>query len=380
MTTRSTPASTDEVTMKRPDRSVHRDGQRGQILVVAVLAMIAMIGGVALVLEGGNAYAHQRIVQNSADSVANAGATVLADYLSGTARTDLDVANAMTALSDANTLNSHDGVYVDWKGKMLTLAGTPAASRATAAIVGGGVIPANAQGVQVGGSQAFGTTFGRVIGFTQFTASAEATAIAGPATGGTFLPVIFPVNITECGKSGDLGIGETKWTLSKPGTPPVGQEYIVPLCKTGGGSFMILDFDGTANNCDDEVTNPPALQFPDFPVTLASDNGNNCAKEMMDAVNAKHGQVVMIPICDEDCVTSGGSHATYHIVKVAAFYLDYMSDTGSDCQGNNTTLIPIRGNGSSSCIAGWFVRYVTTGSVGAGPIIGAGAGAVQLIR
>jgi Flp pilus assembly protein TadG len=384
MTTRLTSASTHEVTMKRSRRSAHRDGQRGQILVVAVLAMISMIGGVALVLEGGNAYAHQRIVQNDADAVANAGATVLADYLAGTVRTDGDVANAMAALATANTLDAQNGFYTDWKGKLLTPAGLFAASTATAAMVGGGVIPATAQGVQVGANQAFGTTFGRVIGFNSFTASAEATAIAGPLTGGLFLPVIFPVNIVDCSINGDLGTGEANWTLSgpplTPGGTPNGQEYIVPLCKTGGGSFMILDLDGTANNCADEVTNPPALQFLDFPVTLPSDNGNNCAKQMVDEVNAKSGQVVLIPICDTDCVTSGGSHATYHITKVAAFYLDYMSEKSSDCQGNGSTLVPIRGNGSSSCIAGWFVRYVTTGSVGAGPISGAGAGGIQLIR
>ncbi len=61
-------------------------GQRGQIIVIAALAMIALIGGVSLILEGGNAYAHQRIAQNAADSVANAGATVLAKRLGGGTR------------------------------------------------------------------------------------------------------------------------------------------------------------------------------------------------------------------------------------------------------------------------------------------------------
>ena len=106
------------------------------------------------------------------------------------------------------------------------------------------------------------------------------------------------------------------------GGTPDGMEYIVPLCKTGGGSFMILDFDGTPNNCADEVANPPHLQFPSFPVDLNSDNGNNCAKPMADAVNALTGddKTVMIPICDNnECNTDGGSHATYHISGVVAF-------------------------------------------------------------
>ena len=48
--------------------------------------MVSLIGGVALVLEAGNAYAHQREAQNGADAVANAGATVLSERLGGTVK------------------------------------------------------------------------------------------------------------------------------------------------------------------------------------------------------------------------------------------------------------------------------------------------------
>ena len=74
----------------------------------------------------------------------------------------------------------------------------------------------------------------------------------------------------------------------------------------------------------------------------------------------------------------------YHIIRVTAFYLDYMSDQNGGqntaCQGNGTTLIPIAGNGSSGCLAGWFVRYITSGPVGSGPITDAGSIGIQLIR
>ena len=370
-------------------RRHQRTRASGQVIVIAALAMVTMIGGVALILEGGNAYAHQRETQNASDAVANAGATVLAEKLGGTTKTDADVVNAMLATSNANFLNSYAGVYTDVTGHMLTPAGATTTSTAAAAHVGGGTIPSNAQGVQAFGSQNVPTTFGRVIGFNQFTASADAISVTGALTGGVFLPVVFPVNIVDCDTNGDLGTGETNWAISDPDGPdvgdePDGQEYIVPLCKTGGGSFMILDLDGTPNNCADEVTNPPAIQFPNFPVDVQSDNGNNCAKQMVDAVNAKSGQVVLIPICDGDCVTGHGSNATYHVIRVAAFYLDYMSDQNGGhntaCQGNGTTLVPIRGNGSSSCLAGWFVRYITSGPVGAGNVQGAGAIGIQLVK
>lgn len=370
-----------------------RERQRGQVLVIAVLAMIAMIGGVALVLEGGNAYAHQREAQNASDAVANAGATVLAEQLGGGTKTDTDVATATTAIANANALTSYVGYYTDVTGHMLTPAGVQTTSTTAAAHVGVGPIPTGAQGVQVSGTQTFGTSFASVLGMNQFTATADATAVTGVLSGGRFLPVVFPINIVDCQQNGDLGIGDTSWKLSDPPMKPhptVGPEYIVPLCKTGAGSFMILDLDGIPNNCDEEVTNPPALQWNQFPVDVATDNGNNCAKKMVDAVNALQGHVVMVPICDGACETQGsGSHATYHIIKVAAFFVDYMSDSNNKnnslCQAGTsptygTQVTPIRGNGSSSCIAGWFVRYITTGPVGAGPVTGADAIAVQLIK
>jgi Flp pilus assembly protein TadG len=383
---------------RRRDR---RRPQAGQIVVLTALAMITMIGGVSLILEGGNAYAHQRVAQNAADAVANAGASVLAQKLGGATKTDADVLAAMNASATANELTTYVAYYTNVKGAMLTPAGLVTTDPTTAAQVGPAdsdtTIPPTTQGVRVGGSQQFGTTFARVLGINQFTASAEAISITGTLTGGIFLPVVFPVNIVDCTKSGDLGVGDTAWSQSLPDNNdpdpyPQGQEYIVPLCKTGGGSFMILDLDkslgGPKNNCDDEVTNPPRLQFADFPVNIASDNGNNCASKMVDEVNKLHGKIVLVPVCDDDCVTSGGSKGSYHIIRVAAMWLDYMSDSGSPnnplCHNHTgasgQSLVTIRGNGSSSCVAGWFVRYMTSGPVGAGDVIGSAAIGIQLIR
>jgi hypothetical protein len=362
---------------------------RGQVIVITALAMVSLIGGIALVLEAGNAYAHQREVQNGADAVANAGATVLSERLAGNVRTDGDVIGAMAAVSTANRLGSYLGYYTDVSGHLLTPGGATTNNMGAAAHVGSGSIPPGAQGVQAAGTQNFETTFARVLGFPQFSASADATSVTGALSGGGIMPVVIPVNIVDCAKNGDLGTGEVNWIVSNPDGPdanknPEGPEYILPLCKTGGGSFMILDLDGTMNNCDEEVSNPPATQFAGFPVDVQSDNGNNCAKRMVDEMNARHGQVVLIPVCDGDCVTTGGSHATYHVIRVAAFYLDYFSDQNGGnnpmCQGNGSTLITIAGNGSSSCLAGWFVRYITSGPVGAGPIAGAGAIGIQLVK
>ena len=365
-----------------------RDG--GQIIVLFALGLVAFIAGVGLVVDAGNAYAQQRGVQNGADAAANAGTVVLAQRLGGATKTDLDVANAVSFSSGLNLI-SQTAYYTNVAGQPIDLSGNVVVAT-SAAPVGNGTIPPNAQGVHVGGSRDFGTTFARVIGINSFTAGAEATGVTGKAVGGAFLPVIFPVNITDCSGNGNLGLPKDQWPVSQPGAAgqhPVGIEWIVPLCKTGGGSFMVLDLDGTKNNCADEVTNPPPIQWDTFPVSVDSDNGNNCAKQMVDAVNALHGKVVLIPICDNnDCNTSGGNNAQYHVTGVVAFYIDYMDDSNnrnnSNCAPHTNpdgqVLNTISGNGSSSCIAGWFIHFIRTGPVGAGPIGNADTIAMQLIK
>lgn len=363
---------------------------KGQVIVILALALVAIVAMVALVIEGGNAFAQQRVTQNGADAAANAGAVALAQELgaSGTI-TDSNVAAAVNNVADENRLTTRTAYYTNVAGKYLDGSGTVVADRSQAAVVGGGVIPLNAQGVHVAGSRTFETSFARVVGINDFAASADATAVAGRLTGGAFLPVVFPINIVDCEQNGDLGTGEANWEISQPdgpdaGSEPDGQEYIVPLCKTGGGSFQILDLDPDLR-CDDEVAAGVTIQWITFPVDVPSDNGNNCAKPIADYANANlQGKIVMIPICEVDCVTTGGSKATYTIVKVAAFYLDYMEDSNnknnSACQGNGGSLVTIAGNGSSSCVAGWFVRYITVGPVGGGAIGPSDAVGVQLIR
>jgi hypothetical protein len=373
-----------------------RRHERGQLIVVAALALVAIVAGVSLVIEGGNAYAQQRVVQNAADAVANGGATVLAERLGGAVRSDADVHARMTTLAGANRLDGFTAYYTNVDGRLLDVAGTIVTDPAVAAQVGAGTIPPTAQGVRIAGNRAFPTTFARAIGFSQFTAGADATAVTGALTGGLFMPVVFPVSMQDCDGSGDLVSNlDAPWRLSNPGATkadhPIGQEYIVPLCKTGGGSFMVLDLDPD-KSCYEEVFDPSPIQFSDFPVDVATDTGNDCAKKVEEAVMDKslQGKVVLIPICDAECSTSGGSNGTYHIIRIAAFYLDYISYSNSgknaaceliESPTYRTSLVNIvGGNGSSSCMAGWFVRYVTSGPVGSGQINNGEALGIQLIR
>jgi hypothetical protein len=375
--------------------------EAGQILVIAALAMMAIIGGVALVLEAGNAYANQRIAQNATDAVAHAGAAVLAQRLGGTAKDDGDVAAAMTELADANGLTSHTGYYTNVKGEYIAATGLPATSQGEWIEVGSLALdmppPPRAQGVRVSGAKDVGTTFGRVLGISEIGVTADATAVMGRLTGGTFLPLVLPVSPSECSNSGFLQPFDdpTKapmWYMSNPGTAhPDGTEYVVPLCKTGGGSFMFLDLDPDLD-CGEEVLSPPSIQFDTFPVDIDTDTGADCQTKVGNAIDSAglQGKVVLIPVCDNDCITGSGSNSQYHVVRIAAFYLDYISlsnpNHNSPCAlGTSPTygtpLVPfVSGNSSDGCIAGWFVRYITSGPVGSLDIYNGEAIGVQLIR
>lgn len=52
----------------------HKGSERGQVLVLIVLALVGLIGITALVIDGGNAFLDQRKAQNAADSAALASA------------------------------------------------------------------------------------------------------------------------------------------------------------------------------------------------------------------------------------------------------------------------------------------------------------------
>ena len=98
--------------------------QRGQVIVIAALAITALLTALALVIDGGNAYAQQRQTQNGTDAAAEAGATQLARWIVGVAITDTDVETAVDLTSAANGITSVDSAeYTDRYGAVLGTVG-----------------------------------------------------------------------------------------------------------------------------------------------------------------------------------------------------------------------------------------------------------------
>jgi hypothetical protein len=364
--------------------------QRGQILVLFVLSLVVILAVAGLVLEGGNAFAQQRVAQNGADSAANAGAVVIAEAIGGAVRTDTDVANAVaagaaqTASSGGDDLQTVTAVYTDGFGVPLGIA---------VGSIGGGAIPGAARGVNVVGSRPVESLFG----LGALTAAAQATAVTGQIVGPCpidgdcgILPVTPPVSPvdTVCDEDAQsLGVDPValNWTVLT-GSPPYdnGDMSIVPLCVTGSGDFSWLDL-GPAN-LQQEILDPSGLTFwlPDW---LQTQTGNPNSAE--DEINTYRNSFVLIPMWDGICrIDPGGGGAPnvptnpcpagdqvpagnntwYHIPHMRSFYLyeAYIqgNNTAECTSGPGSPTLPSGVPGLVGCLKGWWIDpYVTGGPI-----------------
>jgi uncharacterized membrane protein len=109
---------------------------RGQALPLFVLAVFALFAAVALVVDGGNLFAQQRMSQNAVDAAAYAGAITVAENIAEPgSRTDANVAAAVAAAA-GQTRPRRRGGRVDVLHRRVRHAASPVVE------VGGGALPA----------------------------------------------------------------------------------------------------------------------------------------------------------------------------------------------------------------------------------------------
>lgn len=375
---------------------------------MVAIALVAMLGMVGLVVDGGYAFAQQRGSQNGADSAATAGALVLAKNLPFRALgqtlpyTDTDVYNAVNTAATSNNLGTVNGYYTDLNGNLLESNGSQASGASDAARVGGGVIPTGTWGVQVAATRSFNTFFSRVVGINSITATTSSTVVAGyveNAGANNVLPVTIPLDTISCDNNGNF------YTVTNPSTGqpipwPLNAHVILPLCKGASGNVGWLDWTppngGTSEliNC---INNPcnPAVPVPSW--QYVSQTGNISASGLQDAINKWAGQVVLIPFFDNSCQSpntdannsacpagSGGGTGQnnwYHMPLFFGLQLD--SPQAAWINGNQSAVCGTQWNGVG-CITGTIVSYI-----GPNVTVGAGTGTsldaysatgVQLIR
>lgn len=157
-----------------------RHDELGQTLPLVALCMLALLGMLALILDGAWAYAQRRYAQNAADAGALAGATTIVHG----SRSDSAVRAAAQAFVERNR-SVYDGlVYINISGTALP---NPT----------NGVVPSDAEGVRVTAHLTFDTFFANVVGFPSMTASAQASAMAKPAPPPGSMDNVAPLSVPE---------------------------------------------------------------------------------------------------------------------------------------------------------------------------------------
>lgn len=383
----------------RAESSDSRERAEGQVLVILALGIISMLAMVGLVIDGGNAFAQQRMAQNATDAAATAGAVSIAQHLVTGSGTDAAVLAAVQAALDANATTLASAVYTNVSGDPIWVAVGAAPSAA---------IPSGAAGVAVSGRRTFGTFFARAIGLPTFTATTDATAVAGsltgicPADAGCGIwPVTFPVTTVSCDHNGDPVLGVDAW-------PTTGAILEVPLCRNGPGNVGWLDWyppAGGASELAETILHPnnPELEIPDW--YFVTSTGNVNSSQVEDALRTYQDDLVIVPLFSATCRTDPGEDGNdlplpctttrgtgqnqyYLLAAWAGFRLcgpltagceavaegAYVSGSPSEC----TT-----GNGATSCLWGRFEQIVYSGTISASPPNPGGgpqAVGVQLIR
>jgi hypothetical protein len=402
------------------------DGERGQILVIVAGGMVVLVAMVGLVIDGGFAWGRQRDTQNAADAAALAAATVMAERLAAAEppRTDVEVNAAVNLAFKNNDVPRDAAFYTNITGELLTPGGAVTTNESAAAAVGDGTIPNNAAGALARGTQTFDTFLMRIIGFDQSTTTAPATAVAGylnevcaAESGCDVIPITLPVTILQCNNTGN-----TPQPFDPPSFWQVTNEPIsIPLCGNDPGNIGWIDWYPGEAGCDGEPSeglpeveceiltpNNPAISLPSW--QKIAQTGNPNAAYIETAINTKYsGEIVRIPQFDGTCgdtptgtslsgcdpadVGGGGTNQWYHLPQFGSFQfcgpdipecVDAGVTQGAYINGSNPicATLDYATSGTTSCLVGRFVKFITEGTVGPGTGSGSSTDAigVQLIH
>ena len=299
-----------------------RPPQRGQILVLFTLALVVLLLGTGLVVDGGYAFSQRRTAQNAADFAAMAGTRIVGEARTGQPPGAGTAGNVQAAINSALLANNallESAQYVDASGAAL------------GNVVGAGAIPANAMGVAVNATTSWRPFFLGILGVDNWEATSTATAMTpGSSKGGGVLPVGLNAtiydNLTECPVD-DLTDCVSPLTSGVQNIP-------------GGFGWLSFGVNGNGNKCDfvslgmladggcqmnqnflDSQIGPPAnshgcctvVGLPGSADVINTLTGN----EWADLSFYIDNQIpVWVPIWDT--AGSNGSGAYYHIVGFGA--------------------------------------------------------------
>jgi len=251
--------------------------EQGQVLVLIMLALVAILGMVALAIDGGNAYVQRRRMQYAADAAAMAGGRALALGYGTSA-----IESAVQQYATTNGADSYSWYLVD------------------------------NDTVHVEVSHSFSTFFAPVVGIDQMTAQATAEAsVSGVSRTGNLLPIASEIFSYQYGQVYNL------W--SKECHPEI------------PGNFGWLDWNGGSRGTPElanNICNPANSGEWQIGWWVWSGPGVRNSSSVRNCLNKWIGQPVTIVLFDT--VTGQGANAKYHIAAFGEFILTGYNLSGMD--------------------------------------------------
>ena len=201
------------------------------MLVLFALLLPVICAMLGLMIDTGYAYGQKRLTQSVADNGALAGSTILGNYLINASPLPTG-ATITAAICDVATQSTGGYSLASFCGGTPFANGLPALTAnyvdlnsAVLGSVGGGSIPAGAQGVQVLASQPSIPFFGAAFGLNPFPVTSLATSMVGFVQGMDRSKFIHAV----------------VWFTRSPSPDCTQHTFLAPACGTTGSLVTFLD-------------------------------------------------------------------------------------------------------------------------------------------
>jgi Flp pilus assembly protein TadG len=264
-------------------RTTSRDGERGQVIVIFALALVAIIAMVGLVLDGGSAFAMRRDEQTAADLAALAAAN---DYVLNS--------DANLAIARARTVAAANGYQHGVGGVIVNVL----------------ITTSNGAEAQVDISAPHRNNFASVVGMANWTVATTAMAQSGyPDSANGAGPIIFSIDAfgdsgTPLAAYGDPNnpytFGETNGDIpSSPGD--------IAWTNYGTGN---LDTDAVSDIIVGTSVINKTIDFGEYIGQINQGNHATLFGEMNDDMS---GTNIPVPIVDHNGYFQGW--ATFHVVS-----------------------------------------------------------------
>ncbi len=344
-----------------------RHDQPGQAIVVIALVMVGLIAVAGLVLDGGNAYAQRRFMQNAADAGAFAGTRVLATRSNNSAATECAIRFAVETFAKLNGVGgpAADPICNQLDSNIKAYFIDPSGNQIGAEIGVNLGVPNNATGVRVITHTLFNTFLLGFFGEGTGSAAARAAVQSGELKGTKGVMPLAPKDTTDLGAH-DPDPGECSFKT--------GSSCRLMGETVGPGNFHWLDFQtkgSSPQDADFKCGNPnePYLSGllhqtldsgyieKDYWVcgTPGKKVGNGVTDGLEYWMQKTMNKEWIIPVYDR--AQGEGNNLHFHITGFAIFVPTAYEFGGK--QGGSPNLC--RGQGSSKCIEGTFKKWATSG-------------------